>query len=412
MRTSQPTVVHPGDIIDAIGFPAIGDYTGIMRDALFQKTGVSAIPEPAEVKPEDLQAGLHNADLVRLTVRLLSHTANARREILELQSGNVPFTAERAQGHGKLAFDSLPDGSQLRVTGIVIIESDERRIPTGFRLLLRGPEDVLVLQTPPWWTIGRILAILAFLILVILLGTLWMSVLRRRVKEQTEALRASLESTADGILVVESPGKIVRYNQKFVKLWNIPDDILDSGDERAMLDFVKAQSTDPETFLGRIRQLYLDGKASDDVIEFQDGRVFERHSEPQRVNGKSVGRVWGFRDITERRHAERELSRAKEAAEAASLAKSVFLAHMSHEIRTPMNGVMGMLELALDTVSTTDQSEYLNLARSSAESLLKVINDILDFSKIEAGKLELGYGGIQPERARGRNRKDFLRTDG
>ncbi|MGH9448471.1 MAG: PAS domain S-box protein, partial [Terriglobia bacterium] len=110
---------------------------------------------------------------------------------------------------------------------------------------------------------------------------------------------------------------------------------------------------------------------------------------PITQEGKAIGTLGFARDVTARRRSEEEAHRARQAAEAASRAKSEFLANVSHEIRTPMNCILGMTELALETSLNADQREYLDMVKTSAHSLLTVINDVLDFSKVEAGKLEL-----------------------
>lgn len=127
--------------------------------------------------------------------------------------------------------------------------------------------------------------------------------------QQTQALlRATLDSTADGILVVNLAGKMVSFNQKFVEMWCMPESILASQDNNQALAFVLEQLTDPEAFLTRVRELYAKPDAeSHDLLQFKDGRIFERYSQPQRLDGEIVGRVWSFRDVSERSRAEEKI---------------------------------------------------------------------------------------------------------
>jgi two-component system cell cycle sensor histidine kinase/response regulator CckA len=128
-------------------------------------------------------------------------------------------------------------------------------------------------------------------------------------REQTiSLLRATVESTTDGILVIDLSKKISHFNQRFVQMWRIPEEIMASGEDARALAFVSGQLTDPQVFADKVQALYADPLAeSFDLLEFRDGRYFERYSRPQLLGGRPVGRVWSFRDISERKRAENSL---------------------------------------------------------------------------------------------------------
>jgi len=114
-------------------------------------------------------------------------------------------------------------------------------------------------------------------------------------------LRATLESTADGLLVVDRTGRIEAFNRRFLAMWNIPEELADHRDDIELQNRVLEQLEDSAAFQLRVEELYRHPEAESlDVVRFKDGRIFERYSQPQRLGTELVGRVWSFRDVTER----------------------------------------------------------------------------------------------------------------
>ena len=131
-------------------------------------------------------------------------------------------------------------------------------------------------------------------------------------RESEELLGATLESTADGILVVDEKGIVTRTNRRFARMWQIPDDLIQAGDEKRLLDYVLDQLKEPEAFLSKVQTLYKKQDEDFDVLHFKDGRVFERFSSPLIRKGRIAGRVWSFRDVTDRKQAEEALRAERE----------------------------------------------------------------------------------------------------
>ncbi|MRS02634.1 PAS domain S-box protein, partial [bacterium] len=126
-------------------------------------------------------------------------------------------------------------------------------------------------------------------------------------------LESTLEATDNGILVVSEDGKVLHTNKRFVKMWGIPETLLAEGKDKSLLLFASEQLIDPQSFVKTVESLYANADAEAyDVLRFKDGRILERSSAPMLLNGKSAGRVWSFRDVTERNRAEEALHLSQE----------------------------------------------------------------------------------------------------
>ncbi len=213
-------------------------------------------------------------------------------------------------------------------------------------------------------------------------------------------MRATLESTTDGILVTDGQGRITGFNEKYVEMWRMPRELVDATDGEALREAAGQQFDDPEEFIARIRAIETsDLPESFDVLEFADGRVFERYSKVQLIEDRSVGRVWSFRDITERKRAEEKLRAAKIAAEKANQAKDDFLALLSHELRTPLTPALAAASyLAEHEDLPPELREEVTAIRRNVQFEARLIDDLLDLTRISRGKLQLNPEAVDAHR--------------
>jgi two-component system sensor kinase len=331
--------------------------------------------EVISIADRDGAAPFNNEQPNRVSRTIVNQAIAERRVVVANANGEVLDSSDSIELSGVRSAMCAPVTVQSNVVAIVYVSH------AGFQGLF-GENEV---------TMAEFIATLAGAALEHVANT--EVELRKMLDEITvtsSLLEATLDATIDGILVVDREGRITSYNHRFAEMWGIPLEVMATRDDHTAIQSVLSRVEDPAAFVAKIDELYAQPEAeSYDTLAFKDGRVVERGSKPQRIGDTVVGRVWSFRDVTDRVHTEQALAVARDKAMEASRLKSEFVATTSHEIRTPMNGVIGLTGLLLDTELTEVQREYAEAVRMSAESLLGVINDILDFSKIEAGKLEL-----------------------
>ncbi len=201
-------------------------------------------------------------------------------------------------------------------------------------------------------------------------------------QEAEQRTRRLFESQGDLIVLHDADGRITFANDAYCELAQMHRDALVGNSVR--LTILEQGDTALESSGTRIHDQKISGPLGPRWIAWREGLVRNDAGEPAEL--QSVGR-----DVTDRTESERALTEARDQADAASRAKSRFLAMASHEIRTPLNGIIGMSGLLMDTPLTPEQTTYVKAVKTSGDALLSLIEELLDYSKIEAGKIDLEH---------------------
>ena len=191
IHTEAPAPVSVGDLLDVVGFPSLGDYTSVLDAAIVRHSGISRPPAPVTLTAAQALTGDHDAEPVRVDGQLLYKSRTATEKTLLLTDGGTTFSAALPADTPE-GFDNLQPGSRLRITGICLIEVTPSKTPKALKILLQSPAEVLILQSPSWWTPRHTLIFASILIAVVLVFITWNVGLRRRVRAQTGVIRTQL----------------------------------------------------------------------------------------------------------------------------------------------------------------------------------------------------------------------------
>lgn len=204
--TQQSTPLDMGDLVDVLGFPAMGESAPILEDAVFHRLGHEKSPEPVKLNL-DLPWEQFDGAVVTTDAKLVNRQSQPDGLLLKLQHDDVFFDATIPAGPSAERLLSIPQNSEVRVNGICLVRSGGLwQTPQSFRLLLRVPQDVVVLKTPSWWNLSHTVWLLGITAAVLMAVMVWVIVLGRRLQEQMAIIRQKLKSGA----VLEERNRIAR----------------------------------------------------------------------------------------------------------------------------------------------------------------------------------------------------------
>jgi PAS domain S-box-containing protein len=325
-QTRQRTPLGVGDKVEVLGFPAKGEYTPVLQDAVYQRSSSGQSPVPVTINLDAALSGDYDCRLVAMTGKLLEHTRRGREQFIVLERDGFIFYAFLGKEEGGPGFSPAQTGSEVAVTGICLIErgsswrAGEGWRAKSFRILLRSPGDVAIVRSPPWWNVKRVLWVAGILAVLAIAASAWVAILRRRVHEQTRIIQQRLEAEAS-------------LKERYVDLFENANDMVFTHDLGGRITSINKTGE-------RLLQRRREGVVSRNIIDLmaEDQRPAARLWLDQVVKGAEVPTAeWDFavdggqrlkleissriieqngrsveveaiaRDITERRRLEREI---------------------------------------------------------------------------------------------------------
>lgn len=198
IQTKQSEPLRPGDEVEALGYVSQGDYTPLLQDGIYRKISSGQPPPPVRVTTDEALTGNYDCQLIQISARLIDRALHGSEQYLVLQESNFIFQASLKQIDGRDDFAPLENGSRVYVTGVCRIEpgvweAGAHWRAKSFSIQLRSPKDVFLLQSPPWWTLKKLLWMAAGLGFITLAAFIWVAVLRRRVAERTRELEIQIQ---------------------------------------------------------------------------------------------------------------------------------------------------------------------------------------------------------------------------
>jgi signal transduction histidine kinase/DNA-binding NarL/FixJ family response regulator/HPt (histidine-containing phosphotransfer) domain-containing protein len=257
VRTHDPVEVVPGWRVDVVGFPGTSVSGPILQGAAVRKRGDGPPPAPIFITAEEAFSGIHHGQLVRLEAHLLDRVVGSEEQVLTLQAGRRNFTAVVQNRRGE-EMPALRPGSLLQLTGLCQINVNRSRLGgprsavsiDSFRLTAGSARDVVVLVAAPWWTLKHFLVLLGAMVVLIVLGLVWVAVLRRRVRQQTWAAEAA--NRAKSQFLANMSHEMRTPMNGIIGMTTLALESNPTPDQRECLNMVKSSS---ETLLLVINQI-------------------------------------------------------------------------------------------------------------------------------------------------------------